>query len=42
MPEYVDVKGISEDGKRYIEYVLSLGFDFFEFVEEPLYAKYLK
>tara|TARA_Y100001937_G_scaffold107431_1_gene150077 strand:+ start:306 stop:965 length:660 start_codon:yes stop_codon:yes gene_type:complete len=42
MPAYVDVKGISEDGKRFIEYVLSLGFDFFEFVEEPLYAKYLK
>jgi len=42
MPAYVDVKGISEDGKRYIEYVLSLGFDFFEFVEEALYAEYLK
>ena len=42
MPAYVDVKGISEDGKRFIEYVLSLGFDFFEFVEEPLYAEYLK
>tara|TARA_R100001510_G_scaffold57688_1_gene66870 strand:+ start:2567 stop:3205 length:639 start_codon:yes stop_codon:yes gene_type:complete len=42
MPEYVDIRGISEDGKRYIEYVLSLGFDFFEFFDEPQYAQYLK
>ena len=42
MPEYVEVKGISASGKSFIEYTLSSGFDFFVFVEEPLYAEYLK
>ncbi|MAL45738.1 hypothetical protein, partial [Hyphomonas sp.] len=42
MPEYVEVKGVSASGKSFIEYTLSSGFDFFVFVEEPLYAEYLK
>ena len=41
MPQYVDVKGVSDSGKRFIEYTLAAGFDFFVFVEEPLYASYL-
>jgi hypothetical protein len=42
MPEYVDVEGVSSDGKSFIEYALASGFDFFEIVEEPKYAEYLK
>jgi hypothetical protein len=42
MPEYVEVKGISEAGKRFIQYTLASGFEFFVFVEEPKYAEYLK
>ncbi len=42
MPEYVEVAGISEAGKRFIEYALASGFDFFVFNEEPKYAEYIK
>ena len=41
MPQYVDVKGVSDSGKRFIEYTLAAGFGFLCFVEEPKYASYL-
>ena len=42
MPEYIEVKGVSESGKKFIEYTLASGYEFFVFVEEPKYAEYLK